>query len=141
MKVKSGELKDTLENKSEIYGPFENQLKSIGMIMKALDDLRRGVDGGKGLSYEENAGYQFIAQKLARTVTARGESSTDSWVDLMNYADKMGEMQTGSRPALQLINVFYPEAKEALSSLAKEIERDKDIEKADLTDIILKDRP
>jgi hypothetical protein len=141
MKVGSGELKDTLENKSEIYGPFENQLKSIGMIMKALDDLRKGVNGGTGLSYTEIAGYQFIAQKLARTVTARGESSTDSWVDLMNYADKMGEMQTGNRPSLQLINVFYPEAKEALNSLAKEIERDKDIAKADLSDIILKDRP
>jgi hypothetical protein len=78
---------------------------------------------------------------LARTITAKGESSIDSWVDLINYADKMGTMQTGKKPSLKLINVFYPEAKQSLNDLAKEIEKDRDIQKADLSDIILKDRP
>ena len=103
-------IEDTIENKHLLYGPFETQIEFIATIMTALDGLRVEMDG-KGLTEKERAGYAFIVQKLARTVTAKGESAIDSWVDLMNYADKMGEVQTGKKPSKELIGVFYPSEK------------------------------
>jgi hypothetical protein len=80
-------MEDVIENKEAIYGRYEDQAIAVAKIVAALDELRRTVSkGDKGLSNEENVDYTILALKLTRSVTARGESAKDSWLDLANYS-------------------------------------------------------
>ncbi len=80
-------MEDVIENKEAIYGRYEDQAVAVAKVVSALDELRRTImKGDKGLSAEENVDYTILALKLTRSVTARGESAKDSWVDLANYS-------------------------------------------------------
>jgi len=80
-------MEDTLNNKEEQYGKYEDQATAVAKVVAAMDELRRTVSvGSKGLTAEENVDYTLLALKMSRSVTARGESAKDSWVDLANYS-------------------------------------------------------
>ena len=89
-------MEDVIENKEEIYGRYEDQVKAMSKIIVALDELRATVStGDKGLTEEERIDYTILAMKITRSVTASGESSVDSWVDLANYARLTCRRRTG----------------------------------------------
>ncbi len=95
-KKKENKMQDVIENKEEIYGKYEDQAVAVAKVVSALDELRKTVaKGDKGLSAEENVDYTILALKLTRSVTARGESSKDSWLDLANYSRLICRRRTG----------------------------------------------
>ena len=80
-------MEDKIENKEAVYGRYEDQSVAIAEIVAALEKLRRTVaTNNDGLTAEENVDYTILAMKLTRSVTARGESAKDSWLDLANYS-------------------------------------------------------
>ena len=92
-------MEDSIENKEEIYGRYEDQRKAISRIVSTLDELRRAHNkmNGKagGLSCEEVVDYTIMALKITRSVTASGESEVDSYLDLANYARLICRARTG----------------------------------------------
>jgi len=117
-------MEDVIENKEAIYGRYEDQAVAVAKVVSALDELRRTIiKGDKGLSAEENVDYTILALKLTRSVTARGESSKDSWLDLANYSRLICRRRTG----IDIASDF-------------KLIADAAIPKADMTDIRLDER-
>ena len=87
-------MEDTIENKETIYGRYEDQAEAISEIIAALNKLKKTVNQ-KGLDPKEVVDYTLLALKMTRTVTAEGESSVDSWVDLANYSRLICRRRTG----------------------------------------------
>lgn len=89
-------LEDTIENKEKIYGPYELQNEAIADIISSLDRLKRDASqNNDALTEQERVDYMFIVMKLTRTITAKGPSSVDSWLDLANYSRLTGRRRTG----------------------------------------------
>ncbi len=87
---------DSIDNKEAIYGKYEGQVEAVARIVETLDNLRSAVSAaGMGLNPEEKVDYTILALKLTRSVTAKGESSVDSWLDLANYSRLVCRRRTG----------------------------------------------
>lgn len=85
-------MDNTIENKAAIYGSYDAQTLAISEIVSSLNKLAR--ENGAKLTEQERAEYTIMVLKLTRSVTAKGESAIDSWLDLANYARLTGRRRT-----------------------------------------------
>lgn len=76
-------IEQTLKNRKEVYGEYDENVKAVAKIMKTLNKLHASAHGSL-LSEKDRANLSYAVIKLVRLGVT--PSHIDSWHDLGNYA-------------------------------------------------------